>query len=185
MSKLQRTAYWEFFLSYSTVLLPCHLFSLPNAHRNLKLTLAFTCEPSRVKGNINSWHDFSNSPCDQQPLPHSLPPNAVHYGPLTSDPCGLPQTPLFWFELANLALVQETQSTPPQTHNMPHYPASLCFHSALISPWGLWRYAMYLFQDLWIINCSISVPFVICCWTTRFTIPHLARHLVRINLTNY
>ena len=93
-------------------------------------------------------------------------------------PLGLTKkNPFFWFKFINPASTWEPQSTPPTDSNKGMCPRScplLCLHSSLIYPCGPSRCAICFLQDIWVINFSISISFVMCCW--------IAAHLILCSL---
>lgn len=84
------------------------------------------------------------------PSPESLPLHA----PLRLDPCGAYQMPLFWFELINLALTWEPQSTSPEDRDIGMCPGP-ALPSACPPPWS--SHGAPAVLDLCIINSTVSV----------------------------
>ena len=140
------------------------------ACRDLKLTLDRSCKHMpRITAHrvtaIFSQYNFPSSPCDgQSPLPPRVwMPNVL----LREDPPRLIKTHTFWFELTYPALAENPKALYSQTLIKSCTPglAFLSLHSALTSPRGPSKCALYFLQDLWVRNFSISLSLVIPCWT--------------------
>ena len=144
---------------------------LKRSHTDLKLTLIPT-QMHAPDRNLQSHKQLQvpdttsptafvihSHPCLSMPIPMR---------PFSGCPYGLPKSSSFEM---NLALVQEPQSTHPQTLTKACTPgltlSAVCLN---FSMWHL-KACWYVLKDQWGINFSASVPFAVYCW-------NVAHHLV-------
>lgn len=163
-------------------------FVQPNGLWGLKWTLgpsSSTCPRCSLQsqGNVSSWCDFPIALVTNSLLPTPVAAPPPLFIPLIRPPVELTKTLLFGFELSNLTLSQELQSTAPLTLIKTCAPGpAFLSNPALTSPGGPFRCGWYVLQPM-----STKPLFQFLLWSalnrTQLTIQHHEPHLPNANLT--